>query len=47
MRFNCDFFGRKKNVDSIAMEQSNLARVLNTFDLTILGTSFIHETTVD
>jgi hypothetical protein len=40
MRFNCDFFSRKKNVDSIQMEESNLARVLNTFDLTVLGNFF-------
>ena len=40
MRLNCDFFSRKKNVDTIQMEESSLARVLNTFDLTMLGMYF-------
>lgn len=37
MKINLDFLNRKKNVDSIQMEESKLARVLNTFDLTMLG----------
>jgi hypothetical protein len=36
MRLSCDFFGRKKNADAV-QEESNLARVLNVFDLTVLG----------
>ena len=34
---NCDFFSRKKNINSIHLEETKLARVLNTFDLSVLG----------
>ena len=37
MRFNCDFFSRKKNFESVQLEETKLARVLNTFDLSMLG----------
>ena len=37
MRINCDFFSRKKNFEPSQMEETKLARVLNTFDLSMLG----------
>ena len=37
MRCNCNFFNRKKNVETIQIEETKLARVLNTFDLSVLG----------
>ena len=37
MRVNWNFIYRKKKFDSIKLEQSELSRVLNLFDLTTLG----------
>lgn len=34
---NFDFVFRKKQIDARSVEESKLARVLNTFDLTCLG----------
>ena len=38
MIFNCDFLSRKKDATIIESEGSKLARVLNTLDLSVLGT---------
>lgn len=37
MRVNWNFIYRKKKFDSIKLEQTQLSRVLNLFDLTTLG----------
>ena len=37
MRLNLDFLSRKKSPYDVQAEQSNLARVLTVFDLTVLG----------
>ena len=37
MRVYFDFFTRKKSTDLVYLEDTKLARVLNTFDLSVLG----------
>jgi hypothetical protein len=37
ININFDFFTRKKKPDSVYLEETKLARVLNTFDLSVLG----------
>ncbi len=37
MKVNWDFIYRKKKFDTVKLEQSQLSRVLNLFDLSTLG----------
>ena len=41
MLINWDFFTRKKKLESVQLEGTKFARVLNTFDLTSLGKIFL------
>ncbi len=43
MRVNWNFIYRKKKFDSVILEQTKLSRVLNLFDLTTLGNTFVKQ----